>query len=80
MKKLYTIFLLLFLGIVGFAARAVNVTVTCNNYWDKIEVRDGGAEGRIVELTGEQTAVLIEESLYIAVADDELIMLSLIHI
>ena len=76
MKKLYTIFLLLFLGIVGFAARAVNVTVTCNNYWDKIEVRDGGAEGRMVELTGEQTAVLIEESLYIAVADDELIMSS----
>ncbi len=74
MKKFYTIFTVLLLSVLGFGAQAVNVNFTCMGYWDKLEVRDGGAEGSLIELTGEQTTITIEESLYVALLDDELIM------
>lgn len=74
MKKFYTIFTLLLLGLVGFTSQAVTVTLQCMSYWDKLEVRDGGAEGSLIELTGEQSTITVENSLYILLNDDELIL------
>lgn len=74
MKKFYTIFTLLLLGMVGFTSQAVTVTLQCMSYWDKLEVRDGGAEGQLIELTGEQNTITVENSLYILLNDDELIL------
>ncbi|MBD5226197.1 MAG: hypothetical protein HDS68_09620 [Bacteroidales bacterium] len=81
MKKIYSLFTILLLSVVSFAVSAKTVYLQCSSSastTDVVEVRDGGADGTLIDVTLSSTpqAVEVTESLYIAVNDEELMLSS----
>lgn len=76
MKKIYSIFVLMLMSLVGFVAQAsVEVNISCYSGYGALEVRDGGADGTLIPITSSYQPVTLEgDQLYIAVTGESYIL------